>query len=145
MQCPYGCNTEIEKIELKIDPSRTLKEGEFVNDDTGPGRIIELYYEKNSDGDLEYIHICKEFQKILDYQDQRTGLDIIRNKIFEKNYDADFNATELDPQIINEIFGSSIKQNERVCKPSPNIVIGSLLRAFCIANGINFSGNCHGP
>jgi hypothetical protein len=112
MQCPYGCNTEIEKIELKIDPSRTLKEGEFVNDDTGPGRIIELYYEKNSDGDLEYIHICKEFQKILDYQDQRTGLDIIRNKIFEKNYDADFNATELDPQIINEIFGSSIKQNE---------------------------------
>ena len=112
MQCPYGCNTEIEKIELKTRPSRTLKEGESVNDNTGPGRIIELYYEKNSDGDLEYIHICKEFQKILDYQMKRTGVDIIRNKIFEKNYDADFNATELDPQIINEIFGSSIKQDE---------------------------------
>ena len=52
MQCPYGCNTEIEKIELKTRPSRTLKEGESVNDNTGPGRIIELYYEKNSCGGL---------------------------------------------------------------------------------------------
>ncbi len=120
--CPYGCGVKIAKrrIEIKLTGNKTKE--------------IELYYEK-IDGDFTTIHMCNEFQKLLDWEDSfvwktienETQESLRVNKTIDNlfpdemgesylvwSFDERFNDVNEDEKEkqLREVFGSKIKKEE---------------------------------